>query len=266
MAFVTQSGALLTAVLDWANARGIGFSHLLSLGGMADVDFGDMLDYLASDESTRAILLVRRSDHARAQIHVGGARGSARQTGDRLQVGPARRRCARGALAQRRAGRHRCRVRRRVPPRRHAACVCAGGPVRRGRDARAWPAHRVGDRLAIVTNGGGIGILATDRLIDEAGHLAELTPAVDRAKLDALLPPAWSHGNPVDIIGDADAERYRAALDIVIADPSVDATLVLNCPVAVASSVDCARRVVDAYARHRSKPLLDELGRRRSPD
>ena len=74
--------------------------------------------------------------------------------------------------------------------------------------------------------------------------------------MNALLPQAWSHGNPVDLIGDADAARYRAALDIVIADPNVDATLVLNCPVAVASSVDCAQAVVEAHTRHRRKPLL----------
>ena len=113
----------------------------------------------------------------------------------------------------------------------------------------------VGDRLAIVTNGGGFGILATDRLLDQNGRLAELMPE-SIEKLDAALPSAWSHGNPVDIVGDASPERYRRALDVVIADPGVDATLVLNCPVAVASSFDSAGIVVDAHARHRGKPLL----------
>jgi acetyltransferase len=112
-----------------------------------------------------------------------------------------------------------------------------------------------GDRLAIVTNRGGIGILATDKLIDEGAHLAQLSDA-SISQLNAALPAAWSGGNPVDLIGDADAARYRAALDIVVADANVDATLVLNCPVAVASSVDCARAAVEVHALHRTKPLI----------
>ena len=132
IAFVTQSGALLTAVLDWANSRGIGFSHLLSLGGMADVDFGDALDYLANDDSTRAILLYVEADHARAQIHVGRACGGAQQTGDCLQGGPARGRGEGSAIAQRRAGRQRCGVRRRDTACGDAAGVCVGRAVRRG--------------------------------------------------------------------------------------------------------------------------------------
>jgi acetyltransferase len=254
VAFVTQSGALLTAVLDWAAARGIGFSHLLSLGGMADVDFGDLLDYLASDEATTAILLyVEAISHARK--FMSAARAAARgkpvivcKSGRHAESARAARSHS-GALAGtdavydsafRRAGMLR---------------VSALEDLFHAVEALALGRPCVGERLAIVTNGGGFGILATDRLLDEAGHLAELTPE-SMAKLDALLPAAWSHGNPVDILGDAAPARYRQALDIVIADPNVDATLVLNCPVAVASSFDSARVVVDAYARYRSKPLL----------
>jgi acetyltransferase len=108
----------------------------------------------------------------------------------------------------------------------------------------------VGDRLAIITNGGGMGVLATDRLMDEGGRLADLAPET-LAKLDKILPPTWSHGNPVDIIGDADGVRYAAALDAVLGDPGVDAILVLNCPTAVIPSTRAARAVA-ATAKQRS--------------
>ncbi len=254
IAFVTQSGALLTAMLDWADSRGIGFSHLLSLGGMADVDFGDLLDYLANDESTTAILLyVEAITHARK--FMSAARAAARgkpvivcKSGRHSESARAARSHS-GALAGsdavydaafRRAGMLR---------------VFALEDLFSAVETLALARRTIGDRLAIVTNGGGFGILATDRLLDEAGRLAELGPG-SIAKLDAVLPSAWSHGNPVDIVGDASPDRYRQALNIVITDPDVDAILVLNCPVAVASSLDSAGVVVEAYARHRAKPLL----------
>ena len=239
IAFVTQSGALLTTVLDWANTRGIGFSHLLSLGGMADVDFGDALDYLANDESTSAILLyVEAITHARK--FMSAARAAARTKpvivckSGRHAEGARAAQSHSGALAGsdgvydaafRRAGILR---------------VFALEELFDAVEMLALGRRPRGDRLAIVTNGGGIGILATDRLIDEDAHLAQLTDA-SIARLNAVLPPTWSGGNPVDLIGDADDARYRAALDVVVDDPNVDATLVLNCPVAVASSIDCAR-------------------------
>jgi acetyltransferase len=254
IAFVTQSGALLTAVLDWAHARGIGFSHLLSLGGMADVDFGDALDYLANDNATHAILLyVEAITHARK--FMSAARAAARGKpiiickSGRHSEGARAARSHSGALAGsdavydaaiRRAGMLRVVALEELFD---AVEMLAMGRLPRG------------DRLAIVTNGGGFGILATDRLIDEQAQLAQLTDA-SVTRLNAVLPPAWSGGNPVDLIGDADAARYRAALDVVIEDPNVDATLVLNCPVAVASSTACAQAVVDAHAAHRDKPLL----------
>ncbi len=254
IAFVTQSGALLTAVLDWANSRGIGFSHLLSLGGMADVDFGDALDYLANDDSTRAILLyIEAVTHARK--FMSAARAAARSKpvivckAGRHAEGAKAARSHSGALAGSDAV-YDAAIRRAGMLRVFALEELFGAV-----EMLALGRRPFGDRLAIVTNGGGMGILATDRLIDEHARLATLGDA-SLEQLNALLPPAWSHGNPVDLIGDADAARYRAALDIVIADPNVDATLVLNCPVAVASSVDCAQAVVDAHAHHRRKPLL----------
>ncbi len=172
VAFVTQSGALLTAVLDWADSRGIGFSHLVSLGGMADVDFGDMLDYLANDEATHAILLyVEAITHARK--FMSAARAAARTKpvivckAGRHAEGARAARSHSGALAGsdavydaafRRAGMLR---------------VFALEELFDAVEMLALGRRPAGDRLAIVTNGGGMGILATDRLIDEHGRLAE---------------------------------------------------------------------------------------------
>ena len=254
IAFVTQSGALLTAVLDWAHSRDIGFSQLVSLGGMADVDFGDMLDYLASDAATTAILLYIEAV-TNARKFLSAARAAAR--GKPVIV------C--------KSGRHADSAR---AARSHSGALAGSDAVydavfRRAGMLRVFALEELfdaveilalgrrtsGERLGIVTNGGGIGILATDKLLDENGRLAELAPAT-LERLNAVLPAAWSHGNPVDVIGDATAERYRHALDAVITDPNVDATLVLNCPVAVASSLDSARAVVDAQQRHPGKLLL----------
>ena len=254
VAFVTQSGALLTAVLDWADTRGIGFSHLVSLGGMADVDFGDMLDYLASDESTSAILLyVEAITHARK--FMSAARAAARSKPVIV--------CKSGRHAESARAVH-----------SHSGALAGSDAVydaafRRAGMLRVFALEELfgavetlaharrpnGERLAIVTNGGGMGILATDRLIDERGQLAELAPA-SIEKLNALLPSAWSHGNPVDIVGDATETRYRETLEVVIADPNVDAVLALYCPVAVVSGLDIARVAVDVHERYRSKPLL----------
>jgi acetyltransferase len=112
-----------------------------------------------------------------------------------------------------------------------------------------------GDRLAIVTNGGGIGILATDQLIDEGGRLAVLAEATLTC-LNDVLPATWSHANPIDILGDATRERYRAALEVVLKDPGVDAVLVLNCPVALVSGQECAAAVLDAQRDHPTRLLI----------
>lgn len=243
LAFVTQSGAVLTSILDWATAKGIGFSHFVSLGDMTDVDFGDMLDYLANDPHTQAILLyIEAVTHARkfmsaaraaARIkpvivvktgrHAEGARAAASHTGALAGAD------AVYDAAFRRAGMLRVTDMQALF---HAA------------ETLAMACKVSGDRLAILTNGGGIGVLATDALIDKKGRLAELSPET-LARLNAVLPPTWSHGNPVDIIGDAPGSRYIDALEALMDDKWVDAILVLNSPTAVASSTEAARAVVD---------------------
>ena len=258
LAFVSQSGAVLTSVLDWASARRIGFSHMVSLGGMADADFGDLLDYLAIDRHTRAILLYvegvtyarkfmsaaraaarskpvvvikagRSSEAARAaQSHSGALAGS-----DRIYTAA----FARAGMLQ-----------VETLDELFAAVETLGSGVRVG-----------GDRLAIISNGGGIGVLATDSLIKEGGRIASLAPATIE-RLNAVLPVTWSHANPIDLVGDAPGERYAAALDAVLTDPDNDAVLVLNCPTAVADSGDAARAVESTAAAHRRPVFTSWLG------
>ncbi|HEX6977864.1 MAG TPA: bifunctional acetate--CoA ligase family protein/GNAT family N-acetyltransferase [Alphaproteobacteria bacterium] len=253
IAFVAQSGALLTAVLDWAAPRGIGFSHLVALGDMSDVDFGDMLDYLAQDPDTRAILLYLETvTHARK--FMSAARSAARMK----------------PMIAIKAGRHAQSAKAAAS---HTGALAGADEVfdaafRRAGMLRVFdldelfdavetlaaPPPLRGDRLAILTNGGGLGVLATDSLLDLGGKLAELSDQTI-ARLDAVLPRIWSRGNPVDIIGDAPGKRYADALEILLTAPEVDAVLVLNCPTAVASSVEAAEAVVAALGP-KPRPVL----------
>ncbi|MFN3655887.1 MAG: GNAT family N-acetyltransferase [Pseudolabrys sp.] len=247
IAFLTQSGAMATTVLDWAQPRRIGFSAIVSMGDMSDVDFGDLLDYFALDEATEAILIYAEAvTHARK--FMSAARRAARVKpvivvkSGRAEEGARAAASHTGALAGadvvyeaafRRAGM--LRVSEVEELFDAAATLSRMSPQR-------------GDRLAIVTNGGGAGVLATDRLIEEGGRLAELDAATV-AKLDAVLPTTWSRGNPIDLIGDADAKRYADAVEIVMADPGADALLVSYCPTSIVSSADAARGLVAALAK-----------------
>jgi len=251
VAFVAQSGAMVTTVLDWATGRGIGFSHLVSLGDMSDVDFGDMLDFLASDPNTSAILLYIEAVTA-ARKFLSAARAASR-------VKPVIAiKSGRQAAAARAAASHTGAL-AGIDAVYDAAFERAG--ILRAYDldeifdaveTLAYRPRITGDRLAIVTNGGGVGVLATDALIAQGGELASLSSET-AAKLDKVLPPTWSHGNPIDIIGDADAARYSAALNAIVHATEIDAALVLNCPVAVASSAEAAEAVAKAKS---DKPLL----------
>jgi acetyltransferase len=254
LALVAQSGAMIAAAVDWATSRGIGFSHLVSLGDMADVDFGDMLDYLANDPETRAILLyVEMITNARkfmsagraaarmkpvivvkAGRHAEGARAAASHTGALVGAD------AVYDTAFRRAGM--LRVLRLEELFDAVQTLAAAQPPR-------------GDRLAILTNGGGAGVLATDALIDLGGRLADLAPETI-GRLDQVLPATWPRANPVDIIGDAPAERYAAALDLVMQDEGVDGVVVLNCPTAVAPPTEAAQAVAEVVAKHKRPPVL----------
>ena len=251
IAFVAQSGAVQTSVLDWATSQGIGFSHFVSVGNMSDVDFGDMLDYLATDYHTKAILLyIETVTHARK--FMSAARAAARikpvvaVKGGRHSEGARAAATHTGALAG--------------ADEVYSAAFQRSG-ILRVMDMQALfdavetlamsnPFH--GDRLAILTNGGGMGVLAADILIDKNGRLAELSPA-SISRLNRVLPSTWSHNNPVDIVGDAPPERYIEALNVLLDDKGVDALLVLNCPTAVASSTAAACAVVDTLKADVSK-------------
>jgi acetyltransferase len=258
LAFLSQSGALITGIVDWARGRSIGFSHIVSLGDMADADFGDFLDYLAADAASRAILLymesltnapkfmsaARRAARAKPVIVVKAGRGAAGAKAALSHTGALAGADAAYEAAFRRAGVLRV---RELDDLFGAAELLARHP------------RLVGERLAILTNGGGAGVLAADRLGDHKGRLASLAD-VTRARLDAVLPPTWSHGNPVDIIGDADAARYRQALGVLMCDPTVDAILVINCPTALTSSTAVAREIVAQIERPtRSKEPLKPI-------
>jgi acetyltransferase len=247
IAFLTQSGAMATTVLDWALPRSIGFSAIVSMGDMADVDFGDLLDYFALDEATNAILIYAEAV-TEARKFMSAARRAGRVKpvivvkGGRAAEGARAASSHTGALAGadivydaafRRAGMLRV---NELEELFDAAATLARMPPQRG------------DRLAIVSNGGGAGVLATDRLIAEGGRLAELNDDTLR-KLDAVLPTTWSRANPVDIIGDADAKRYGDAVGVLMADAGVDALLVIYCPTAVASSTDAAQGLIGALAQ-----------------
>jgi len=242
LAFVSQSGALVTAMLDWAQGRGIGFSQVVSLGEHADIDFGDMLDWLASDPHTRAILLYIESVTS-ARKFMSAARAAARNKpvivvkSGRSQQGQRAAASHTGALAGadwvidaaiRRAGMLRVDTLQ--------ALFQAAETLARWRGNQA-------ERLLVLTNGGGAGVMAADAAAHVGIELAELAPAT-LARLDAVLPANWSHGNPVDIIGDAPVQRYVQTLQALDGDPAAEAVLFVHAPTAIVPSADIARALV----------------------
>jgi acetyltransferase len=258
IAFVAQSGAMVTTILDWASGRGIGFSHLVSLGDMADVDFGDMLDYLASDPDTKAILLyIEAVTSARKFM-------SAARAASRLKP-----------VIAIKAGRHEAAAKAAAS---HTGALAGMDAVydaafRRAGILRVQDLDELfdavetvaaapdfsGDGLTVLTNGGGAGVLATDGLIDRGGALTPLA-APTMAKLEGVLPRTWSRSNPVDIIGDATGERYSDALSILLEAPETNAVLVINCPTAIASGVEAAHAVIETVSRTRRCVLTNWLG------
>jgi len=253
LALISQSGGIAAGMLEWAAQQSVGFSAIVSIGDQIDVDIGDLVDYFALDHRTRAILLyiegvqdVRKfmsAARAAARIkpvvvikagrHAAAAKAAATHTGALAGSD------AVYDAAFRRAGLLRVRD--------LAEFFDAAETLGR---VRAVP----GKRLAILTNGGGIGVLATDRLIDLGGMPAELS-AETRAKLDVILPPSWSKSNPVDIVGDADATRYISVLEALLADKGSDAVLVINVPTALASSAETAAAVADFLKARRSRVM-----------
>lgn len=258
IALVAQSGAILTTVLDWASARGVGFSHLVSLGDMADVDFGDVLDYLAGDPNTHSIVLYIEAV-TQARKFMSAARAAAR-TKPVIAIKAGRHKeAAKAALSHTGALAGADDVYDAALRRAGILRVMTLDEVFDALESLARLKGNIGDRLAILTNGGGIGVLATDALLDGEGKLAELSPDTIAA-LNDVLPNTWSHSNPIDIIGDAPPQRYKDSLRILLDAPEIDCILALNCPTAVTSSLDAAQAVVSAVEQAKRPVLTAWLG------
>ena len=232
LAFVSQSGAICTAILDWAAQNDIGFSTVVSTGIGADLDFGDYLDYLTYDPKTKAILLYiegisnsRRfmsSLRAAARIkpiialkvgrHAAGAKASVSHTG--ALVGS---------------------------DETFSAALSRSGVLRVETIGQLFASARAlsstnyrhpSERLVIITNGGGPGVMAADRATDQGIELSSLSENTIK-RLNEVLPDVWSHANPVDLIGDAPPKRYEQAIDICLDDPGVDGAIVILTPQAM---------------------------------
>jgi acetyltransferase len=260
LALISQSGAIAAGMVDWAAQRAVGFSGIVSIGDQLDVDIADLLDYFALDGKTRAILLYVEAVKD-ARKFMSAARAAARVKpvvvvkSGRMAQGAKAAATHTGALAGSDAvydaAFHRAGILRVSDLRELFDCAETLGRVE----------SPLGKRLAILTNGGGIGVLAIDRLV-ELGGIPAAIGDVTRQKLDAALPPAWSGSNPVDIVGDADSGRYAAALELLLADPSNDAVLVMNVQTAIAPADEIAAIVSGMVGRYRqqqhrsAKPVL----------
>lgn len=253
LALVSQSGAMCTAILDWARVNLIGFSNVISTGAGADLDFGEILEFLIADRSTDAIMLYIEGIKE-ARRFLSGLRAASRVKpvivikGGRQELGAGAAVSHTGALigsdavfdaAIRRAGA----VRVHTLTAFFAAATTLNAGVR-----------GQGRRVAVLTNGGGPAVIAADRLADRNLELATLSPE-SMAKLNELLPAPWSHGNPVDVLGDADPGRYASSLEVCLADPNVDAVLSVLTPQAMTEPVEVARQVA-ATAKKSRKPVL----------
>src|SRR5579884_2270834 len=253
VALLSQSGAICTAILDWARQAHVGFSSFVSVGSMLDVDFADLIDHFADDPATHSIVLymesigdVRKFLSAargvsrtkpiivvKAGRHEAGARAAASHTGALAGAD------AVSDAALRRAGVLRVET---IPDLFHMSEILAMQPPPRG------------PGLAIITNAGGPGVMATDALMLAGGQLASLGRET-LAALNAVLPPFWSHANPIDLLGDATPERYRLAVETCLKDQHVQGLLVLLTPQAMTDPTETARQLTP-FARASGKPLL----------
>jgi acetyltransferase len=253
LAFVSQSGAVCTAILDLSFKESIGFSHFVSIGSMMDVDFGDVIDYLGRDPAAKSILLyIEQLTNIRKFISA--ARSVSRiKPIIALKAGssPAGARAAAshtGALAGedmvydaafKRAGVVRVRSIEEL-------FDCAELLAKQPRPA--------GPRMAVVTNGGGPGVMAMDAMAQNGLEPAQLSDATINA-LDQILPAHWTHGNPVDILGDATVERYAQALEVILKEPHLHALMVMLAPQAIAEPLEVARRLT-RMLQERSFPVF----------
>ena len=258
LAVVSQSGAICGALLDWAERAGVGFTSVVSLGAAADVDFGEILDFLMADGSTEAVLLYVEGIRD-ARRYLSALRAAARvKPVIALKVS----RYATGArAATSHTGAHAGADAVFDAALRRAGTVRVKTYTQLFDAARAVASTRQpqGERLAILTNGGGPGVVAADSAAENGIPLAVLGTETMRI-LDTRLPPQWSRGNPVDIVGDATPERFAVAAAALLADPGVDALLAMYSPVAVTAPEAAARAVAQAVGSSRKPVLTAWLG------
>ena len=253
LAFVSQSGALCTAILDWAKSNDVGFSSVVSMGSSIDVDFGEILDYLVSDIKTHSILLyIEGIRNARSFM---SAIRAAAQFKPVILV-----KVGRHSVSSKAAMSHTASLVGSDDA--FDAAVRRAGVVRVQTVTQLFSVakalscgfHPIGNRLAIVTNGGGPGVMATDTAADLGLVMAELSEDTIQ-QLNQTLPGTWSHGNPVDIIGDAQADRYQHAVKACLEDPNVDGVLTILTPQAMTKPLEAASAVIDLSNQY-SKPLI----------
>jgi acetyltransferase len=253
IAFISQSGALCTSVLDWAREEKIGFSNFVSIGNTVDVDFGHLIDYFGEDESTKSILLYIESI-SNARKFMTASRAFARSKpiiaykAGRFKESAAVAASHTGALASE------DNVYDAAFQRIGLARVFDIGEIFDCAELIGRNRIPRGSNLAIVTNAGGPGVMATDALIEANGKLANLSEET-LSELDQNLPPMWSHGNPVDVLGDARSKRLAKAVKIVLKDKNVDAVLVILTPQAMTNPT-LAAEAIGALQSGTSKPIL----------
>ncbi len=253
IAFVSQSGALCTSVLDWAIEENVGFSYFVSIGNALDVDFGDLIDYFGEDEKTHSIIQYVESI-GNARKFMTAARAFARTKpvvtfkSGRFPESSAAAASHTGAMAGEDA------VYDAAFQRAGVARVFDIGEIFDCADLIGRKKIPRGPRLGIITNAGGPGVIATDALIAANGKLASLSDE-SLAHLNENLPDSWSHGNPVDVLGDARANRIAKAAQIVLDDPGVDAMLVILTPQAMTNPLAIAK-AISQLAESTPKPIL----------
>ncbi len=258
IAFISQSGALCTSVLDWAMEEKIGFSNFVSIGNTVDIDFGHLIDYFGEDEDTKSILLYIESI-ADARKFITASRAFARTKpiiaykAGRFPESAAVAASHTGALAAEDD------VYNAAFQRIGLARVLEIGEIFDCAELIGRNKIPKGSKLGIVTNAGGPGVMATDALIAENGVLAKLSDKTMQ-QLNLKLPPMWSHGNPVDVLGDARSKRLAKAVKIVLEDKNVDAVLVILTPQAMTNPTSAAKAIGELQEKSRKPILTSWLG------
>jgi len=258
VAFISQSGALCTSVLDWAANSNIGFSYFVSIGNSMDVNFGDLIDYFGQDPNTKSIVLYVES-LANARTFMSAARAFSREKpiivykSGRFPESAAAAASHTGALASEDS------IYDAVFRRAGLARVFDFGNIFDFTDLVGRRRIPKGNRLAIVTNAGGPGVMATDSLIALGGKLVNLTDETMQ-KLNDYLPPFWSHGNPIDVLGDATPERFAKTTEIVLEDERVDAVLVLLTPQAMTDPTATAKAITELASNTTKSIMAGWLG------